>query len=334
MEQHNYIIVLSGFDFYDVRVQKMLLFYDDDKTHALERTTGDSPNWGVPSSLVVKTFDTYPLPNRIELRWIALLEGRCFELSAVLDQKRAEELWKKQEQEYPEYPFRQYIVGIAPHGGVAIWLCNREKSILLHWMMAQEVQLNEIESLVIAPDTEMDYVVDSFLPLKKLKSHMRQFTYKYVPLEEYFNGERWVKYEVESKFYQEIELDGVEDKRLDGTYDYSDSNDMMRYHEAGKPRRITVKWHDKEASYLAHFWLDETIVVFFFDSFFNTFPDAQADLLLRIDTRADRYEIAMTGKNLPVRTLSYTQYIVMRDYVEISRSEYYTKKDGEWQWLS
>ena len=30
--------------------------------------------------------------------------------------------------------------------------------------------------------------------------------------------------------------------------------------------------------------------------------------------------------------LTYTQYIVFKDYEEISRSANYTKKEGEWHW--
>lgn len=161
---------------------------------------------------------------------------------------------------------------------------------------------------------------------------MRQYPYRMVPLEEFFDGKQWQRFDHTDPYYETIEVDGVEVKRLDATFDYSDNNDLMRYHKFGKPCRITVKWHEDEADCLAHFWLDEAVITSVFEGFFKKFPDAKADLLLRIDTRNNRYEIAMTGENLPVRTLWYTQYIVFRDYVEIARSEDYTKEDGAWIW--
>lgn len=161
---------------------------------------------------------------------------------------------------------------------------------------------------------------------------MRQFKYRFVPLEEFFDGKKWIRFDTTNINYEAIYLDGVQVKRLDGTYDFSNCDDMMRYHCLGKPQRIMVRWHEDKSSYMAHFWLDESSVSFFFDSMFSAFPEAKADLLLRIDTRANCYEVAMTAKGLPIRRLDYTQFIVYRDNVEVSRSGYYSKKDGDWLW--
>ena len=332
MEQFNYITVLSRFDFYEVYFKKFSLFYDDDESHTLDITTCDSFDWGRPSPLVVQSPETYPLPTRLELRWVTANEGKCFEISTSLDQERTEALWKKQALEFPKDPFRQYLIGVGPYGGVAVWLCSNEKSVLLHWLIAEETTMTEQELKMHTPEPEMEEFVDTLLPFHKLQCNMRQYPYRMVPLEEFIDGKQWQRFDHTDPYYETIEVDGVEVKRLDATFDYSDNNDLMRYHKFGKPCRITVKWHEDEAGCLAHFWLDEAVVTSVFEGFFKKFPDAKADLLLRIDTRNNRYEIAMTGENLPVRTLWYTQYIVFRDYVEIARSEDYTKEDGAWIW--
>lgn len=332
MEQYNYIRVLSRFDFYDVRFKKFSLYYDDDDTHTLDITTCDSFDWGMPSPLAMRSPETFPPPSRMELRWVTVNEGKCFEITASLEQDKAEALWKQQMQDFPDDPFRQYVIGVGPYGGVAVWLCSNAKSVLLHWLMAEETSLTDEELEMHTPEPEMEEFIDMLLPKRQLQSDMRQYRYRFVPLEEFFDGKQWRRYDSSNIIYEEIALDGVEVKRLDGSFDYTHCDEMMRYHEFGKPHRITVKWKEGEASFIAHFWLDKNEITFFFDSFFKAFPEAQADLLLRLDTKANRYEVSLTGEGLPVRALRETQYIVFKDNADYARSDYFDKKDGAWRW--
>lgn len=331
MEKYSYITVLSRYGQFKAQFRKFLLFYDDAES-PLDITTADSPRWGAPSPLVVKSPEMYPLLVRMEIRWITVTEGKCYEINASLDQAKAEALWKKQEQDDPEDPFRQYVFGIAPHGGVAVWLCSNKRSVLLHWMNADESERTEEEEFIFPPDPEMERLTNILLPLDRLQGNMRQYPYRMVPLEEFFDGEKWRRYPSDDLFYEELQLDGVEVRRFDGTYDYTDNEAVLHYHEFGKPSRITVRWHQGKSAYFVHFWLDQDEISFFFNSLFNSFPDVKADLLLRIDSRANRYELAMTSDGLPIRWLCYTQYIVFREDEEIGRSKNYQKKDGEWHW--
>lgn len=332
MGKFSYITVLSRYDQFKAQFRKFSLFYDDSET-PLGIVTADAPRWGAPSPLVVKSPEAYPLLVRMEIRWITVTEGKCYEINAPLDQAKAEELWKEQEQNNPDDPFRQYVFGIAPHGGVAVWLCSNKRSVLLHWLYAEESERTAEEEFIFPSDPEMEMLTNVLLPFDRLQSHMRQYTYRMVPLEEYFDGEKWQRYPNDDPYYEGINIDGVEVRRLDGTYDYTDSEAVLRYHESGKPSRITARWHQGESAYFAHFWLDEDEVSFFFNSLCKTFPDAKADFLLRIDTRANRYELAMTSDGLPIRWLNYTQYIVFHEDEEIGRSKNYSKKDGEWHWF-
>lgn len=330
--EHSYIIVVSRFKFYDIGIAKMTLYYDDDESHTLSYTTCDSPDWGMPSPLKVKSPDKFPLPTKMELVWNAVMEGKRYELSTPLNQTRAEELWQIQSRDFPDDPFRQYIIGIGPYGGVAVWLCSKQKSVLLDWLTGQEAQWKEDEPVLFSPSETGEELLNLYMPCQTLQDNMRQHPYRYIPLEEYYDGEKWLRFERNNSIYEAIDLDGVEDKRLDGSFDFSGNDAVLRYHEAGKPYRITVRWHENDEHFYAHFWLNDITVTSYFNGFFKRFPDAQADLLLRIDTRANRYEVAMTGEGLPVRALRFTQYIVFREDEEIARSENFILEDEEWLW--
>lgn len=324
MGKYNYITVVSRFKFYNVHFQKLLLF-GDNEGQQLEITAGDSNEWGKPSILNMDSPETYSLPARIEFRWITASENYCFEISESLDQAKAEELWVKQQKEFPDDLFKQYIVGIAPYGGVAIWLCSNNRSVLLQWLKAEEQFLTEEESLVYTPHPEREKLVNMLMPPEKLQSIMRQHLYRLVPMEEYFDEGKWKRFDSTNIHYEGIALDSVEVERFDGTFDHSGSEAMMRYHVAGKPKKIIVNWHEGKDSYFAQFKLDETMAIDFFDGFFDAFPDAKADLLIRIDTRAKRFEIAMTGEGLAVIPIKYTQYIVYKGNEEFCRSENYVE---------
>ena len=175
--------------------------------------------------------------------------------------------------------------------------------------------------------------MQAILSKEQIESVMNQYNYRYVPLEEYFDGKQWRLYASDDANYEDIDIECVEDKRVDGTFDFTDSDSLMKYHTTGMPKRITVRWSENNVNYFAHFWLSTHYVTWFFESFHKLFPDTPVDLLIRLDTRANRYEVAMTAEDLMPRAFIGTQYIVFKDFEEIARSEYFDKEDGEWRWF-
>ena len=331
--EHNYFTNLSKHFYYDFYVAKLSLYYDEDN-HDIGLITCDSSDWGVPSSLTEKTPEKQPLPMKLEMRWYPFMGHSYYVISEPLDQAKADEIWQKQQSGFPDSPFNKYLIGIAPHGKVAVWLCNRYKSVLLHWLQAKEIPLSpELEEDVkLFTDPEKEAIVNATLTPEKLQSQMRQHNYRFIPLEEFFDGAQWQRYDNGNFLYENIDLEGVEVKRLDGTFDYTDNDELLSYHEAGKPQRISVNWKEGEASYFAHFWLDETEITSAFDDLFDKVPEAKAELLVRLDTRANRYEVAMKAQNMPSKTFVGTQFIIFKNHEEISRSQYFDKEDDSWYW--
>lgn len=330
MRKYCYITNISKYNFYDIYIAELSLLFDEEG-HTIDITTADSKEWGNPSPLVVLTSEVFPLPNKLKMKWVAISENKKYDISMPLDRPKGELLWEKQKLTFPEDPFRQYIVGIGPYGGVAIWLCNNNRSVLVQWLQAKgEIALRDNDAFF---SNEMESFKKVGMTPERLQSNMRQYQYRFVPLEEFFDGQQWQRYANEDKLYEDIALDSVEVKRLDGTFDYTGNDNILQFHEAGKPLRIMVRWHENNDSFFAHFWLDEAVVTSVFDSFFKDFPEANADLLLRIDTVANKYEVALSCEGQPARVIDNTQYLVSRNFMEVSRSDNYSKKDGEWRWM-
>ena len=297
----------------------------------------NNDGWGCVNNLDLMTNEAWSMPSWLELRYVTRDDGHCYAIDTALDDEKAALLWEEQLKKFPREPFMNYIVGTAPFGGIAVWLRGRSRSILLHWLKAEEVELDEIEQALFGWIREGEgYEVIS---RKELENDMRQFTYRYVACEEHWDWEalKWKVYDDEDPYYDDLDVDSIEDHRTDGTFNYiRGDEDQQRFHTAGKPDRITVRWHTGKTEYLAHFWLSKYMVTAFFNHFFKDEPELKADILLRLDPEQQAYQLALNSENSPkpyIIPWDAYQLIVFKDGVEHFKSPNYQLADGEWSWL-
>lgn len=331
-DRYNYRGIVSTFEDVALDIKEAKLFYGIENGQEMRIIDNVRGDWGDIYPMVIFTNETFPLPCKLELRWITIVDLRCYELSAELDTVRMEEMWEEQGKKFPEDPFRYVVVGIAPYGMVTLWLRSKDKAVLFQQLAAKEVEYNDREKLVYSKMTGDDEVMKSILSKEQIDSLMRQYQYRFVPLEEYFDGRRWRLYPDNDGFYETIDIDRVEVKCVDGTFDFTNDGSLYKNHTTGMPKRITVRWKEGNVGCFAHFWLDPYYVTWFFESLYKKYPEKPADLLLRLDTRTNHYEVAMTADGLEPRAFIGTQYIVFRDNVEICRSEHFYKEEREWDW--
>lgn len=330
METYDYRGFCSKYPGSQIGIMNAYLYYGDEgeRMVAFKDTEG---GWGGVKPLMYITNDKYELPSKLKARYYSDLERKSYEIDYDLDMEQVEELWQKQAETYPDNPFNKVCIGFAPYGRVALWLRSDVNQILMEMLDAEEVEMSDREHAVYDGHEKCDPATAQNIK-EKFEADMRQYPYRYVVMEDYFDGKRWREYSSDDERYEAIDIVGVEDKRTDGTFDFTDGADVLRYHEAGMPERITVKWNEDGYEYLAHFWLDTYYLNKYFEGFFESFPDEKADLLLRIDTQAERYEVAMGANDLVPKRLIGVQYIVLRDLRVIARSEGFFREDNEWAW--
>lgn len=292
--------------------------------------------WGEATTVEEYSGEPTPLPVLLVIRWWSPCEQKFYNGVVKIDSKRVEKLWKEQdEKESIIDKFTHVVAGMAPYGGVAIWLRGYRKAVLVDW--------KEVESIQLPPQvfqklttTKTDNQDTQLPPKKQFDLWMRQRRYRYVPLEEYWDGEQWNEYDEEDPYYDDIDVLSVEDKRTDGTFDITGDMSLLRYHETGCPNRFCVRWQEGKTDYEVHFWLDIEIFASFFDRFFNITQTDKADLLVRMDTRANQYELALRCNDTqqitkPVPPESY-QLLIFRNDTEFYKSENYAQENGAWNW--
>lgn len=214
-------------------------------------------------------------------------------------------------------------IGTAPYGGVAVWSTENVKSKLLQWSKANALlnQKDAIETINTPP-------YDLF------NNYMKQFTYRYLLLFELWDEEKgeWQKYEEEKLA---PELDYIEEALFDGTHDKLHDGGLMNYHEAGKPKKLAVKWHIKKSEYTAYFWFEDEAIREAFDRFYGAHPETKTDFMIRIDAEKNKYELALYRYGLKepqVISESAYQLIVFKNKFECYRSENYNQPRGAWIW--
>ena len=245
--------------------------------------------------------------------------------------------------------FRYIVVGMAPYGGVAVWLNGYKKSVLFCWMKAQTADKNSddvkeaLETMAIEQYCSQAIEADKLVK-ENLSQHglpdphlfdrmMQQFTYRFQPILKKWDDDRkeWTDYAEDEK---KPELDFVEVKCHDGTFDRLRDGSLLNYHEAGKPSRVCVGWHVGKRDYSAYFFFSHDELVPLFRTCYGAHPETKVDFLLQIDPENDKYEPALFryGMKEPLAIGDdASQVLVFRNKFECYRSPNYSQPKGAWR---
>lgn len=231
-------------------------------------------------------------------------------------------------------------------GTLLIWVISPQKSSLI---LPSCITTNRIE-LDITPNDEWlnnkEKIQCQFdlnheqigKQIELMKAYIqklaRQYTYRYLFVLENWDAfkESWQKYDEEDLV---PELDYIGEMLFDGTHDKLHDGGLMNYHQAGKPKKLAVKWHINKSEYTAYFWFEDEEIRTIFDRFYGTHPETKTDVMIRIDAEQNKYELALYRYGLKepqVINESAYQLIVFKNKFEHFRSENYNQPRGAWIW--
>lgn len=165
-----------------------------------------------------------------------------------------------------------------------------------------------------------------------LDIYLKQYIYRYIALFERWNGTRWKENTEDDR---KASIAYITDKCYDGKIHKSENEYLLKFHQAGKPRKLAVRWHIGKAEYAAYFWFGEEGIRTTFERFYGIHPDTKADFLIRIDSVNNKYELALYRYGLrepQVISEDTYQMIVFKNKFECYRSENYDQPRGAWTW--
>ena len=308
--------------------------------------------WGEPQSVHLYEREAYPMPNRLDMIYLSIVEEKFYSIVADLHIQRLESLWEKAIQISNVPTFSSIIVGMAPYGNIALWVHGQQKAILVGWMFGEEVNVKMSDFAPFQPKRTLHSYCSSYInadprvrenleknglpPRDLFDNYMKQFTYRYQVLFECWDERHglWSAYEEEEKDKMP-ELGYIEEALYDGTHDKLHDGALMRYHEAGKPKKLAVQWHVGKSVWTAYFWFEDERIRAIYDRFYGTHRDTNTDFILRIDPYNDKYELSLYRYGLSVPQIiseKAYQLLVFKNKFECYRSTNYNQHSGAWIW--
>lgn len=331
----SYSASLSRFRNLPFKLIEGKLFYGDGPKDWIFLFQDTNGVWGTPTDVVEIKSATYPLPCRLLLNYYSELENKYYKIDTVLDKDKAEHLWNEKIQNNKLWPYKNFVVGVAPFGGVAVWMRSSTNEVLLHWFRANLIDNNP--GLNNEKAENLKNVLDE-IPCSSddINRCMRQYVFRYVPLEEYWNGQEWVLYDENDLYYDDFEVDDLSHKCIDGTFVRPANFTLFDHHKSGLPSHIAVFWHEGQTAFEAYFWIENNVIIQLFDSIVQTNFSAKIDILVRIDTRTHNYELALRENEIMTSTIIFPkesyQLIIFKNDNQYFKSQNYNQEDGAWDW--
>lgn len=344
--------VSSNYPFlFPIRIIAGILWVDDNDGYEILQTNTNSIEWGHPNNMYLLSDQTKGLPMTIDMIWLAITEKKIYSITRPLSVSKIKKAFNSNFSNENESLYQYLVVGIAPYGKISLWAYGDRKCIILDWLRGdvfEDIDINIAfpnydnkslidicQSYINEDKIVKDHLIQNGLPPKDLfDNYMKQFIYRYL-----FLFEHWDKCQEEWKSYndEEIipELDYIEEALFDGTHDKLHDGGLMNYHQAGKPKKLAVKWHIKKSEYMAYFWFEDKEICKVFDRFYGAHPETKTDFMIRIDAEHNKYELALYRYGLKepqVISESVYQLLVFKNKFEYYRSKNYNQPRGAWVW--
>lgn len=338
---------------YPIKIIAGLLWVDDNNGYEILQSDTNSIEWGHPNGMYLLSDQTKGIPLTIDMIWLAITENKMYSITQPLSVSKIKDAFDTNLSEENEPIYQYVVVGIAPYGKVSLWVFGDAKCKLIEWLQGELFEdidiilafpnhdhkslINICQSFINEDKIVRDNLEKNGLPPRDLfDNYMKQFTYRYLPLFEHWDKDekKWSNY---GKDEQETkpQFDYIEEALYDGTHDKLHDGGLLNYHEAGKPKKLAMKWHIKKSEYTAYFWFEDEAIRAVFDRFYGLHPETKTDFIIHIDPMKNKYQLALYRYGLREPQIipeEAYQFIVFKNKFEHFRSENYDQPRGAWIW--
>lgn len=349
----NYNIKISGSapPKYPTNIYFGLLWYNKDEALEIPVRYPFKGDWGEILSNMILLREEYPMPSTLNMIYLSFVEQKFYGIEADLPKDRLEKLWELTDNKTKESLFSHIVIGMAPYGGIAVWVRGFNKSILIDWLKGIEIEVEMADFHPVNPDITLQEYCDFYInndsivkenlktnglpPRNLFDKYMQQFTYRYQPLFEKWDDREEVKWQKYKEDELNPEFEYIDESLYDGTHDKLHDGGLMKYHQAGKPKKLRVEWHIGKSEYSAYFWFEDERIREVFDRFYGAHPDTKTDFIIRIDAEKRKYELALYRYGLKepqVIPEDVYQLLVFKNKFEDYRSDNYNQERGAWIW--
>lgn len=307
----------------------------NDKIFTIPNNVIHITEWGKTIDKKEAFINIYDKNAVIHILWFSILENLYYEFMQPLGSIVQEE--------------GKVIIGCSSKGRVCFWDYNEKSVKIISYTKGKCVDdyvrqsISNSKVVVISENelyspNELNMFLKKELSIKihhidfdgnNLDKKMQQFLYRYIISFEKSDDKSIAleKYKVRNV--------SIENTLFDGTYDKLNDGGLLKYHQAGKPKKLAIKWHIGKSEYSAYFWFEEEPIREVFDKFYGAHPDTKTDFIIRIDAENKKYELALYRyglKELQIISEDVYQLLVFKNKFEDYRSDNYNQERGAWIW--
>jgi hypothetical protein len=288
--------------------------------------------WGEAGGTHILNNNMFPAPAAIDIIWLSLAENQFYSLQAALPQEKIANLLAEINQKTKKPKYRKITVGMAPYGGLAVWLSGGGIRTEVAWLQAEptEVAMEDFK-----PNTRFKTVDECVeFRFKSCEKAYENFQKNGLPdrmlYERYhqkFNYHITPKFENEEAVFERIELD-----YYNGEYNETNSGEHAENAMRAKPRKIIMNWSIGKANYEGYFWTDENKIIATFANFYDNDPQRETNLIIEIGKDNKQFKFFLQNDysimEIPLEEL---EMIVFRNEFECYRSPSYKRIEGGWR---
>lgn len=292
---------------------------NDGHTIAMSPSYPFKGRWGESNSIIVPETECKSIPTHYCIIYLSLVEAQYYIADVTIPGDILRQI-------SDIASFDKIIVGMGPSGRVAIWLHGRHRQKRLLYHKADEISCSE---LGITDQEIIHYQHEYATECCPILGHnidklMSIYTYRYVINFKMKNPE-----DVKALQYKLNEV------LFDGTFDKTNNEKLLLYHEGGIPEKLSIDWKDYKTCYSIYLWFDNQGLTKIFDQFYGIHHNTRTDLIINIDAENKKYELALFRQGLKepliIPEAAY-QLIVFKNNFEDYRSENYNQPRGAWIW--
>jgi len=288
--------------------------------------------WGESISMHVLDNNLFPAPAAIDIIWLSLAENQFYSLESDLPKEKIESLLAEINEDTKKQKYNFIVAGMAPYGGLAVWLSGEGITTEVAWLQAKPVDVemedfapnNKFSSRAEYVETYFKFCEDAYenfqkngLPDRMLfERYMQKFNYRITP-----------KFENEEAVFE-----GIEMYYYNGELNTTNSGEHKENAMRAKPYKIVLNWCIGKTQYGGYFWTDEKKIIETFSNFYNNDTQKEGNLIIEVGESNNQFKFFLQDDStiieIPAEDM---QIMVFKNKFEFFRSTNYDKPPGGWK---
>ena len=284
--------------------------------------------WGEPVSMHSLNDGLFPAPSAIEIIWLSVIENQFYYLEADLPFEIIDSLLSEKNSVTKEQKYNFIVAGMAPYGGLAVWLSGAGIRTEIAWLQAEPTEVNMkdfapayqlsqkeySESTLVECKPAYANFIQNGMPDRMLfEQYMQRFNYRFTP-------------QFENK---EVEFKQIDLFYYNGELNSTNTGDHQLTIMRAKPYKMVLTWNIGKTEYIGFFWTDEKKIIETFSDFYDKRKQDEGSFVIEVKESNKEFQFFLQNDNFKIEIPQNDfHYIIFKNDFEFHRSKNYNRPPG------